>query len=117
MFFLYADYTIIVYTVVDEIYALSVFKNEDIKEEIPFTSILSIDTLAEAGCDPSRVHMIYGASKDFCSNGFRLGFLVSQHNSIIKRSLRSKCKKMKRKEECRLVFDSICYHCRYRYFQ
>lgn len=50
----------------------------------------------EADCDPSRVHLLYGASKvsfycsfgtvtetsakDFCVNGFRIACLVSQFN-------------------------------------
>ncbi|KAH8921893.1 PLP-dependent transferase [Atractiella rhizophila] len=66
--------------IVDEIYALSLYDTPDVPDPTPFTSILSIDILAEAKCNPSRVHMIYGPSKDFGANGFRLGVVVSQHN-------------------------------------
>ena len=64
----------------DEIYALSVFKTDGESFELvtqllltrfgstdppmqEFVSILSIDPLLEAGCDPARIHCIYGASK------------------------------------------------------
>lgn len=53
----------------DEIYALSVFDTPD-NPSTPFVSLLSIDP-AEVGCDPSRLHVIYGASKDFGANGLR----------------------------------------------
>jgi aspartate/methionine/tyrosine aminotransferase len=52
-----------------------------------FYSILAIDTLAEAGLDPSYVHVVTSASKDFGINGFRLGVLVSQHNPALQRAL------------------------------
>jgi 1-aminocyclopropane-1-carboxylate synthase len=59
----------------DEIYALTQFENPDIKDEehVPFTSILAVDVLEEAGCNPARVHVLYGAAKDFGMNGARLG--------------------------------------------
>jgi 1-aminocyclopropane-1-carboxylate synthase len=38
---------------------------------------MSIDVEKEAGCHPGRVHQLYGASKDFCLNGLRIG-LFSQ---------------------------------------
>jgi 1-aminocyclopropane-1-carboxylate synthase len=57
----------------DEIYALSQFANEEVKNPEPFVSVLSIDVLKEAGCNPSRVHVIYGMSKDFSANGLRIG--------------------------------------------
>lgn len=43
-------------------------------------SILSLDPLVDAGCNPSRIHCVYGPSKDFGVNGLRLGVLVSQAN-------------------------------------
>ncbi|GAA5822011.1 hypothetical protein JCM3770_001632 [Rhodotorula araucariae] len=67
----------------DEIYALSVFDPDDYREARPFTSILSIDALAEAGCNPSRVVQLYGASKDFGANGFRAGVAVVQSNERV----------------------------------
>lgn len=47
----------------DEIYALSTFTTPSNADAQPFVSLLSLDVLAEAGCCPSRVHAIYGASK------------------------------------------------------
>ncbi|EIN03513.1 PLP-dependent transferase [Punctularia strigosozonata HHB-11173 SS5] len=64
----------------DEIYALSQFGGES---ATPFTSILSIDVEKEAGCNPARVHMLYGMSKDFCANGLRVGAVVSQNRDLI----------------------------------
>jgi aspartate/methionine/tyrosine aminotransferase len=55
----------------DEIYALSVFKNPEIVEPTPFTSILSLD-LEHVGVDPSRVHMVWSMSKDFGQSGIRM---------------------------------------------
>jgi 1-aminocyclopropane-1-carboxylate synthase len=57
----------------DEVYALSQFENPNVKERVPFTSILSVDVKVEAGCNPARVHVLYGMSKDFCANGLRVG--------------------------------------------
>ncbi|GAA6063704.1 hypothetical protein JCM10212_004431 [Sporobolomyces blumeae] len=70
------------YLVCDEIYALSVF-DSDSPTARPFTSILSLDVLADAGCSPSRVIQLYGLSKDFGSNGLRGANLVCQHNAAI----------------------------------
>lgn len=86
----------------DEIYALSQFENDDlsstsagghvkegstttlhngrdtvgekrIRKKEGFVSMLSIDVRKEASCDPARVHVLYGASKDWGLNGFRIG--------------------------------------------
>ncbi|PLW30899.1 hypothetical protein PCASD_15478 [Puccinia coronata f. sp. avenae] len=73
--------------VVDEIYALSVFEegppsvDEDGLKAAPskFTSALSLDH--HRFCfDPSRLHVLYGISKDFGCCGLRAGVLISQHN-------------------------------------
>lgn len=42
---------------------------------------------AEAGLDPSYLHVVTSASKDFGINGFRLGVLVSQHNPDLHRAM------------------------------
>jgi gliotoxin/aspirochlorine biosynthesis aminotransferase len=55
----------------DEIYAMSQFASPDIPTPTPFVSALQID-LKDIGCDPSRVHVIWGLSKDLGSNGLRL---------------------------------------------
>ncbi|KAL6788751.1 PLP-dependent transferase [Trichoderma sp. SZMC 28012] len=71
----------------DEIYALSVWDNTvdtDVPVQ-PFTSCLSIDP---AGIiDPSRVHVIWGMSKDFGANGIRVGALISQANPSLHAAL------------------------------
>ncbi|KAE8242567.1 hypothetical protein A4X13_0g7106 [Tilletia indica] len=65
----------------DEIYSRTIFETDLVSKPHEFYSILSIDVLKEAGLDPSYVHVITSASKDFCINGFRLGVMISQHNS------------------------------------
>ena len=45
----------------DEIYALSQFKNTLDGKKADFTSVTSLDLP-----DPSKVHVLYGLSKDFC---------------------------------------------------
>ena len=77
----------------DEVYALSVFKNDrewtlgsgvakastnaffvsGLPDALPYTSMLNIDLEKELGStfNKKRVHVIHGMSKDFCSNGLR----------------------------------------------
>ena len=62
----------------DEIYALSVWKNEEALDATAYESVLAVnepDIL-----DPSRVHVLWGLSKDFGLNGIRIGCIVSQAN-------------------------------------
>ena len=66
--------------VTDEIYARSCFTTKAVPNPTPFDSILGIDVKAEAGLQPSHVHIISSASKDFSINGFRIGIFISQHN-------------------------------------
>ncbi|KAJ1919472.1 hypothetical protein H4219_001942 [Mycoemilia scoparia] len=78
----------------DEIYALSVFmtpenlaptdSSADKAESqsdvfYPFKSILEWEDLDQY-IDPSRISIAHGLSKDFCLNGFRLGWLISPWN-------------------------------------
>ena len=86
------------YLIVDEIYALSVYESGQLQASlpsftksmsfspdlspIPFTSVLSIDAGA-LGCDPRRIIQLYGMSKDFGANGFRVGVMVTQHNTLL----------------------------------
>ncbi|GAA5933304.1 uncharacterized protein JCM15063_001278 [Sporobolomyces koalae] len=79
--------------IVDEIYALSTFETGH--AAVPFTSILSIDPLAEASCNPARIHVVYSASKDWGVNGLRLGVLVSQSNPDLHTAMESSCLLMK----------------------
>ncbi|KAK6599247.1 ACC synthase [Botrytis cinerea] len=69
----------------DEVYAMAVFSNQDIPDPMSFTSILSLDI--GKFCDPALVLVVYGMSKDFCSNGLRVGCIISQHNPTLHRTL------------------------------
>ncbi|CAI7624278.1 unnamed protein product [Penicillium pancosmium] len=62
----------------DEIYALSVWESPDLPDPVSFKSILSIN--AAQIMDPSRVHVVWGLSKDFGATGLRIGCLISQSN-------------------------------------
>ncbi|KAI8064319.1 pyridoxal phosphate-dependent transferase [Gilbertella persicaria] len=74
------------HVIFDEIYALSSYSHfVDASKPDPFVSILSIDY--ETVIDPSLVHVIYGMSKDFAMNGFRIGFIIDQFNEPLKTSL------------------------------
>ncbi|KAM0755853.1 PLP-dependent transferase [Meredithblackwellia eburnea MCA 4105] len=84
-----------IHLISDEIYALSTFTTPDLPDAQPFVSVLSLDPLAEAGCSPSRIHCIYGSSKDWSSNGLRIGALISQANEELHRAMESSCLLMK----------------------
>ncbi|KAI8140718.1 pyridoxal phosphate-dependent transferase [Fennellomyces sp. T-0311] len=73
----------------DEVYGLSTFTHiVNPKKDNPFISYLSFSNLAEL-IDPSLVHVIYGFSKDFCLNGFRVGFIIDQHNPKLREYLKA----------------------------
>jgi aspartate/methionine/tyrosine aminotransferase len=65
----------------DEIYAKSVFPNPAIPDAVPFVSTLSLDL--DGVIDKTQHHVLYGASKDFCANGLRLGFVSTQNQGIM----------------------------------
>ncbi|GAA5823567.1 hypothetical protein JCM3770_002787 [Rhodotorula araucariae] len=90
----------------DEIYALSTYAS-DAAGSTPFTSLLALDPLAEAGCAPSRIHVVYGASKDFGCNGLRLGVLVSQANPDIHTAVESSALLMKVSSVADALFSSL----------
>jgi aspartate/methionine/tyrosine aminotransferase len=69
-----ANYSL--HLVSDEIYALSVWR------EPCFTSVLSLPL--DGVIDPALVHVVWGISKDFCANGWRLGCLMSPANPILR---------------------------------
>ncbi|GAA98583.1 uncharacterized protein L969DRAFT_95185 [Mixia osmundae IAM 14324] len=92
--------------IVDEIYALSTFKTTN-ATATPFCSILSIDVEHEAGCDPSRVHMLYGSSKDFCSNGLRIGVMISQSNPALCEAFTSSAMFMKISSPADALFSKL----------
>lgn len=65
----------------DEIYAKSIFSNTAIPTPTPFVSTLALDL--RHAIDPSLMHVLYGASKDFCANGLRLGFVCTRNEGIL----------------------------------
>jgi aspartate/methionine/tyrosine aminotransferase len=68
----------------DEVYALSTWENDE-SQAPPFTSCLSIDPTGII--DPSLITVVWGVSKDFGSNGLRLGCIISQNNPSLHSSL------------------------------
>jgi len=65
-----------IHLISDEIYAMSVWS--DAPPAVPFESALSIPL--DGIMDPSRLHVLWGMSKDFGANGIRMGAIISQHN-------------------------------------
>lgn len=65
----------------DEIYAKSVFPNTETSGQTSFISILSLDL--QDRIDPLLVHVLYGASKDFCANGLRLGVVCTRNEALL----------------------------------
>ncbi|KAG8731402.1 hypothetical protein FRC10_001767, partial [Ceratobasidium sp. 414] len=65
---------------IDEVYGLQVFPSRYAPDPNPFVSILSLDIQALAGCNPARIHVIAGPTKDFGASGLKVGSLISQHN-------------------------------------
>ncbi|KAL8734962.1 MAG: hypothetical protein Q9181_003011 [Wetmoreana brouardii] len=76
-----------IHLISDEVYAMSVYKTPDNTNAVPFTSVLSIDTANLI--DSNLVHVLYGMSKDFSSNGLRSGVLLSQANPSLLQTLKS----------------------------
>ncbi|KAF4897339.1 putative aminotransferase tcpI [Colletotrichum fructicola] len=67
----------------DEVYGLSTFTNDidSIPPSTPFTSCLSVDTTNIV--DPALIHVVWGVSKDFGSNGIRLAAVIPQENPAL----------------------------------
>ncbi|EHA25020.1 hypothetical protein ASPNIDRAFT_133404 [Aspergillus niger ATCC 1015] len=65
----------------DEVYAKSVFVNAAIATPISFLSTLALD-LRDV-INPTILHVLYGASKDFCANGLRLGLVSTRNEGIM----------------------------------
>ncbi|KGO59252.1 Pyridoxal phosphate-dependent transferase, major region, subdomain 2 [Penicillium expansum] len=65
----------------DEIYANSVFVNPDELHAQQFTSALSMNL--DGIISQSRIHIMYGMSKDFCANGLRLGVLQTRNKDLL----------------------------------
>ncbi|EXK24703.1 hypothetical protein FOMG_18582 [Fusarium oxysporum f. sp. melonis 26406] len=66
----------------DEIYALSVWKNPDFPDAPEFTSVLAVNP--DGIIDQSLIHVFWGMSKDFGSNGIRLGCVISRNEAFIR---------------------------------
>ncbi|KAK5727556.1 hypothetical protein LTR15_003456 [Elasticomyces elasticus] len=60
----------------DEIYANSVFVNDQYPKATAFNSVLSINL--DDVIRPHLIHVLYGAAKDLCANGLRLGALYTR---------------------------------------
>ncbi|KAL9067827.1 MAG: hypothetical protein Q9161_006645 [Pseudevernia consocians] len=76
-----------IHMISDEVYAMSVFPNEDIPDPVPFRSVLSLEY--RKLIDPSLLHVLYGMSKDFCSNGLRIGAFISTENPELHAAMRA----------------------------
>ncbi|KAK0744926.1 putative aminotransferase class I and II family protein [Apiosordaria backusii] len=63
----------------DEIYAQSIYSNPNATDAVPFTSALALDLPIDA----QNLHVAYGASKDFCANGLRLGMLHTRNKGLM----------------------------------
>lgn len=76
-----------IHMISDEVYAMSFFPNQDIPNPIPFRSVLSLEY--KKLIDPSLLHVLYGMSKDFCSNGLRIGASISADNTQLHAAMRA----------------------------
>lgn len=70
-----------IHLISNEIYARSVFGTKRSAPVVPFSSVLSLDL--DRIIDPLLVHVTYGASKDFCANGLRLGVLQTRNAGVL----------------------------------
>lgn len=68
-----------IHLISDEIYGLSTFERPG---AIPFVSALSIDT--NGLIDANKVHVVHGASKDFCANGLRIAACITRSDEVMK---------------------------------
>ncbi|WOO77223.1 putative aminotransferase aclI [Vanrija pseudolonga] len=95
--------------IADEIYALSVYDNENLPNAAPFISVASLDFEKETGApfDKSRVHIVYSVSKDFGANGLRIGCVISQHNPVVLRALLHTVFLMKVSSAADVIFSSL----------
>ncbi|EMC97585.1 hypothetical protein BAUCODRAFT_107204 [Baudoinia panamericana UAMH 10762] len=64
----------------DEIYAMSTWRNPNFPDATHFHSVLSVE-LSHI-IRPEMVHVLYGAAKDFCANGLRLGVLHTRSETL-----------------------------------
>lgn len=92
----------------DEIYAMSVYDSPS-SDNVPFTSMLSIDPEKELGIafDKARLHVVYGMSKDFCANGLRVGALISPHNPLLLRAMANTSMLMKISSPADVIWSTL----------
>lgn len=76
-----------IHLISDEVYAMSVFSHRNKVIPTPFCSVLALDY--EDLIDPFLLHVLYGMSKDFCSNGLRIGAFVSPQNAKLHKAMRA----------------------------
>jgi aspartate/methionine/tyrosine aminotransferase len=76
-------------------------------KESEFISMLSFDWRDEYGVDPGRIHVLYGMSKDFHSNGFRVATLISPFNPDLILSIRTTSPFMMTSTPADLLFSAI----------
>ena len=62
------------HVVVDEVYASSVYA----EGASSFVSSLAMEASLPAACE-TRLHLVYGLSKDFCASGYRMGVLRTRN--------------------------------------
>jgi aspartate/methionine/tyrosine aminotransferase len=74
---------------VDEVYANQVYPTKFNLNPQPFVSILSLDIPLLTGCNPSRIHVLAGPSKDLGASGVKIGALVSQNNPELVQLIRA----------------------------
>lgn len=61
---------------------MSTFRNPRHPDAISFASVLSLDL--DGIIKPEFVHVLYGAAKDFCANGLRLGVFYTRNDALRK---------------------------------
>uniref|UniRef100_A0A0W0EV08 Aminotransferase class I/classII large domain-containing protein n=1 Tax=Moniliophthora roreri TaxID=221103 RepID=A0A0W0EV08_MONRR len=74
-----------IHLIVDEVFANEVFKTRFSPNPTSFTSILSLDT--SSVCNPARIHVLAGPTKDFGASGIKVGALVSQNNPDVVKAI------------------------------
>jgi 1-aminocyclopropane-1-carboxylate synthase len=77
--------------VVDEVYASSVFGTHAVDDLSgdrvnPFVSVMVSETnlAAYEETAKTRLHVVYGLSKDFCASGYRVGVLRTRNEGVLR---------------------------------
>jgi 1-aminocyclopropane-1-carboxylate synthase len=80
------------HVVVDEVYASSVFGTHAVDDlsgdrvTTPFVSVMVSETnlAAYEETAKTRLHVVYGLSKDFCASGYRVGVLRTRNEGVLR---------------------------------